>query len=545
MTAGVTEQPPPLEAEAPSRARRPADVLRSPRVITLLALVGLLAVTALGYAWYVSNGGLYSDDWAMISEVLHPAHGGWWSGVEELWGRASYRPVSVAYYPVVFGLLGGHATLELLWSVGVTFAFAALLFGVLRSLSMKPVHAFAIAALVLLTPTGDSVVLWPSATPIRFAGALYLGGLLVALSALRLPEPRRAWRRHAFALVLYLAAIWTYELTAALTAAGLLTYLVAAPRGRALRHWAADMAVTVPAMAWTLTHTPKHVQTLDQQLDHGRLIAHQLWDIYDDVALPSSFPAHAAAVLTVVAAIAGTVFLGLLARGRLGGPATEEARGWAITGAIGFVYLVAAYIVFVPADPYYSPAAVNFGNRVNGVGIAALVVVAYSAVMLLTTLVLSWRPRCARAAFAVAAVYVVAMVITHNDALRDHERLYVQASALEDDTLDTMQRLLPSVPPGTYVVAVGVPPFVAPDLPVFASTWDMQGAVRERYRDGSLSGFNAAYGLQCADTGLAIAGAEGAGYGRAAILDMTRRKAWVIRDLAGCQRILEILSKPA
>ena len=27
-------------------------------------------------------------------------------------------------------------------------------------------------------------------------------------------------------------------------------------------------------------------------------------------------------------------------------------------------------VVFAPADWYYSPAAVNFGNRVNGVGVA-------------------------------------------------------------------------------------------------------------------------------------------------------------------------------
>src|SRR4051794_21909759 len=123
MAAAATETTTPPPAPTTSRWRAPSS-----RTVIALGLVGLLAVTLIGYLWYLRKGGLYSDDWALIADTLHPAKGGWWDSVQALWGRASYRPLSVAYYPVVFGILGTHATLELLWSMAVTFAFVALLF---------------------------------------------------------------------------------------------------------------------------------------------------------------------------------------------------------------------------------------------------------------------------------------------------------------------------------------------------------------------------------------------------------------------------------
>jgi hypothetical protein len=536
------------EATAAVRSPEPhpvASTWRLPRrAETALWLLGLVAVAGLAYGWYVAHGGLYSDDWALMSDVVHPAKGGWWDAVQALWDRASYRPLSVAYYPVVFGILGGHATLNLLWSLAVTVVFVALLFGVLRAVGTKPVHAFAVAALVLVTSTGDSVVLWPAATPIRFAGTLYLAGLLLALGGIDRPDARRSWRRHLLALVFYLGAIWTYELTAALTAAGLLVYLAVAPPRRALTRWAADMAVAIPAMYWVLSRTPKHVQDLSHQYNHAKMIVHQLWDMYGGIAFPSWLPGKAAGPLTIAVGIAAVALVVLMWRGVARGPAAAEARRWAITGAVAFVYTMAAYVVFVPADFYYSPAAVNFGNRVNGVGIAPLVLLAYAAVMVVAALAFYRRPQWLRAAVGVGLAYALAMFFTHNSALKTHQELYVQAYRGEVATLDLIRQQVPAPRDGTLILTTGVPPTVAVDLPIFYSTWDLKGAVRDLYDNPRLDAYNAFNGLQCTPQNLVAPGGPSGTYGATVLVDMTRRRAWPISSAKRCTAVMKVLQSP-
>ena len=504
---------------------------------TAAALVGLLLVALWAYGWFVTRGGLASDDWALMSEISLPVEGGWWNGVEGLWDRASYRPFSVAYYAVVFEALGTNGSLHLLWSVAVTTAFAGALFSVLRVAGTRTPHAFAIAALVLVAPMGDAAVLWPSATPIRFAGALYLAGLTIALLGMREGRPAgRARALHAAAIGCYVAAIWTYELTAALTAAGLLTYLAVAPWRRALGRWAVDMAVMAAAMTWTLAQTPKQVQDPEQAWAHAKIIVKQLWQLYGDVAAPPGVPGGMAGPVTIGVGVVGVV---LLVRARRGGddrPAAAEARRWAITGLIALVYTMAAYVVFVPADVYYSPEAVNFGNRVNGVGIAPLVLLAYCAAMVLATLAFQGRRiRGVSAAMVAGLVYAVVMLISYNGALRDHERQYVQSSDTALAALDAIEQAVPRPMPGTLVLTSGVPPLVATDLPVFAATWDLQGAVRLRYRDPSLDAFNAYLGFECAADGITVPAGPPGRYGHTVVVDVPGGRAWRIDSARACE----------
>jgi hypothetical protein len=544
MPAAVTGSPSAAAAPQAPDAGRATSL--SPRQITAIALVGLLAVAAFGYAWYVVKGGLYSDDWSLISEIQQPTHGSsWWSAVEWRWSQGSSRPVSVAYYPIVFWILGTHATLQLLWSLAVSVAFVGFLFGVLRRLGMAPVHAFAIAALVLLAPTGDSVVLWASAAPIRLAGTLYLAGLFVAIGALRMPDTRRSWRRHIVALVLYVCSIWTYELAVALVGAGLLAYLVVAPPRQAVTRWLADMAVALPAMYWVLSRTPKKVQDHSQLIHHAKMITHQLWDMYGAIVVPSWLPAGLGRPVTILAGVVGIALLVALWRGVAKGPAAAEARRWTITGAIAFVYAMAAYVVFVPADYYYSPAAVNFGNRVNGVGVVPLVLLGYAAVMVLATVVLYRRPQWLRGAMALGLVYAVAMLFTHHSALRDHEDQYVQASTLARAALADVQRTVPHPADGTLIITTNLSGAVAPDLPVFSSTWDFQGAVRTRYDNATLDGFNAISGFLCTNSAVTVPGGPSGRYGSTVIVDILRHKAWPITSHRACSAVAKILRSPA
>jgi hypothetical protein len=519
---------------APAPAPPPAASGPRRHAGTLLAVAGLLAVLAISYGWYVAHAGLYSDDWGLIAELKQPPQGGWWEGFQHLWDRAEYRPVSVLYYAGPFWLLGTNGTLQVIWSVLISGAFAAALFGVLRAVGVHAVHAFIVAALVLATSWGDATVLWPAAAPIRFAGAFYLLGLLLSVQALRDPARYGGRWRHVAALACYVIATWTYELTAALTAAGLLVYLLVAPPRRALLRWGIDIAVTVPVMLWTRAHTPKRVGALEEAWSHAKIIVRQLWRIYGDVALPVGSPA-VAGVLTLAVGVLG---VGLVLRG---GRAFPEARRWSIVGFVALVYVMAAYVVFAPADLYYSPGAVNFGNRVNGVGIAPLVLLAYAAVMVVAALATRRVPR---ALLVVGALYGVIMFINHDRDLKAHQRLYVQASQTELATLDVLQQTVPNPPKGTLLLTTGAPALIAPDLPVFVSTWDLQGAVRLRYDDPSLDGFNAYMGFQCTPGAPTVPAGPPARYGSTILVHVPTRQTWTLGSAAQCRTAAAALGVP-
>lgn len=507
-----------------------------------IALALLLLVAGVAYGWYIVNGGLYSDDWSLAAEARYPLTGGRWSVIEGLWSRASYRPLQVVYYPVLFWTFGVNGAVHLLWSVVVTTGFAALLLLVLRRVGVPTVHAFAVAALVIVVPLGDAVVLWAAATPVRISGALYLGGLLLTLSMLCRPPSRRVLAGHALGAALYVAAIFIYELVAVMAAASILLYLAVAPARRALIRWAVDAVTIGAAMAWVITHTPKQVHSLDYQIDHAKLIVRQLWTLYSNVGLPSWAPDGVAGPLAIVVVALALVLVAWARRSGTAPPA--DVRLWLVVTLVAFVYVTAGYVVFAPADFYYSPGAVNFGNRVNGLGVGPLVVMAYGVAMLAFTLAL-WRwPRWRRTTTALGPAFALALGVAYAGELRDHQRLYVQSHHLQEQALETISRMIVDPQPRTVVLVVGVPPLIAPDLPVFATTWDLQGAVREVYADPTLDAFNAFQGLDCAPEGLLAAGGPQGPYGSTVVLDVPGARMWRIDDRRKCRQVLAELYPP-
>lgn len=545
---------PPASGPSRWRPRRP-----SPRAELLLGILGLIAIAAFSYTWYIQHGGIWDDDWKITSALIsNRPDGGYWSGISELWGVLSWRPVLVAYNGLIVAPLGWHLTLQFTWSVAVSVVFVALLFQLLRTRGIASVHAFAIAALVLVASFGDSGVLWISGATIRFAAALYLAGLLVALRALQTDDPRRARRLHAVAVVLYVTSILSYEVTAGLILAGILVYLTAAPRRRALRQWAVDVVATALALVWSAAMTPRPTRSLADDWDHAKVIAQQVWDRYGGVAAPSWFPEHLASVLTVVAGLAGLGYVILIAQGRIGGgPGAEAVRRWTIVLGIGLVYVAAAYVVFVPGESYYVPNGIGISNRFNSIAVAPLILVAYASVMVLVSLATAFRPRWAPVATAVALAYAVGMFTVQHHALKADQRAWVADYDVSKNALATVRQLVPHPARGTYVVMLGVPAMSATGNPVFYASWDFTSALRKQYGDPTLSGFNAANGTSCTEDGLNVVGGEplpyGAGdnvtvgdgtgrYGSTVLVDVAHRRAYPLGDYLSCQRAANLIA---
>jgi hypothetical protein len=88
-------------------------------------------------------------------------------------------------------------------------------------------------------------------------------------------------------------------------------------------------------------------------------------------------------------------------------------------------------------------------------------------------------------------------------------------------------------------------------VPVFQSTWDLQGAMRLTYDDSTLIALPFSPGVVCTKGGLAVPGGAGAStipqasgmaYGHLVFVDVPRARPIPIRDFSTCSRELKQLS---
>jgi hypothetical protein len=523
-------------------------------------VAGLVLLALISYAWYIRHAGLWDDDWAGTSAIIsnRTDGGGWWAGVKEIWDTTSWRPVLVPYGALVVAPLGWHTSLQSLVVVGMTTAMVCLLYQVLRVRGMRSPHAFAIAALALVTSFGDAGVLWISGGAIRFAGVLYLAGLLMALSALAQDDQRAALRRHVGAGVLFLLAILTYEVAAGFLWAGILVYLGAAPRGRVLRRWGADLAISVVGLAWSAARTPRPSHGLSATIDHARAIASTYWRLYDGVVSPSWLPDHTAGVLTLCAVAIGATCLVLRAQGRASGPGVDAVCRWGWVLIAGIAYIAAAYVIFAPGDAYYLPNGIGESNRINALAGAPTVLVGYAAVMVLGSTVLLARRQWVAVALGVGLLYAFGMFLTNERALRADQHTWASDYKVSRGALDEIRADVPRPAHGTFVALFGVPGMMPSGNPVFYASWDLSYALRKLYADGSLSGFNAYMGASCTPSGLTVTGGTSGGYstndpgngttrpltaayGRTIAVDSVGHRAFPLTDAAACRRAVQAI----
>jgi hypothetical protein len=507
------------EPVAPRRERSGGLPQLSSRQALWAGVAGLVLIALVSYGWYIRHSGLWDDDWASTSALISNRSdgGGWWAGVKELWDTTAWRPVLVPYGALVVAPLGWHTALQSLVVVGMTTAMVSLLYQVLRVRGVPSPHAFAIAALALVTPFGDSAVLWISGGAIRLAGVLYLSGLLMALSALRQTSQRAVLGRHAGAGLLYLLAILTYEPSAGLIWAGVLVYAGVGPIGRVLRRWGADLTISAAGLAWSAAHTPRASHGLSADAAHARAILRGYWQIYDGIVAPGGLPAHTGGVLTLIALAIGVGCLIARALGRMSGTGVDAVCRWGWLLVVGLVYVGAAYAIFVPADSFYLPNLIGESNRINALEGTQSVFVGYAAVMVLVSAVLAMRREWLKAAMAIGLLYAVVMLFANARMLRADQRTWASDYRVSVGALDEIRQNVPRPAHGTYIVSFGVPGLMPSGNAVFYSAWDLGYALRHLYHDGSLGGVNAFQGARCTPTGLRIVGLhDGDGYSTAA-----------------------------
>ena len=304
------------------------------------------------------------------------------------------------------------------------------------------------------------------------------------------------------------------------------------------------MVAVGAAMALVAAATTRDVQPPAGVLRHAATIAVEAVEILGRAALPVTGLSGPAA-LAPLAALAAVAAAGALAsRSRFAAAATRaELRRWMAVAAVAAAVVAAAYAMFVPGEPRYTPLAGGVDNRVNILAALGFCGLLYAVAALAATLLLG-RRRAAAAALALAASGALGagwVAKIRADAAR-----WERAGAVQARVLRAVERALPDPPPrGAAVYAAGAPAFTAPGVPAFATSWDLNSAVKLRLGDPSLRAvpLRAGAALRCGPRSIEPSATynvrrEPAAYGRTFFVDVRGGPARALQSPRDCRRAL-------
>ncbi len=514
----------------------------------LVAAAALLTVGAIVLAGHVAHGSLSYDDWALSADQKYQ---GYWA-VVSFYLHIDHRPLLALYLPLVPAALGDTAEAQLAW---IAFAHLAMCFCVyvfLRTLALERVHGGLVALLVLVFPFADSAWLYVIGSAGTVAVSLYLLGSVAALHGLH-AERRRSWFLHGLAVLLYVASVLTYELVlVAILLSGLL-YLGRGSRRAVATRWIVDIAAmvvtvllatsrAVPLLPGQDVHA---VLPLAQQISHAELIIHQGRDVLASSLFPLGTPRSTVVLVAALVVTVGAVAVAVGGVARAGDQTRAELQRWLVIELLALVGVITAWLVLVPADPYYSPAQPGVGNRINAFAGVCICVLVYALAMLLVRLLLSGLPRRQALVTCLSAVVGGAIALGYIHRVDVDKGRWRVASSLQSRELATLRRALPAPAPGTRMVLFDAPGYAAPGVPIFAAPWDLNGAVQLRWHDRFLAAYPVLDGTQivCGSSALVPTGGgyapyQQAPYGTAFFVDARTGEVLRIDTRAECARAL-------
>jgi hypothetical protein len=349
----------------------------------------------------------------------------------------------------------------------------------------------------------------------------------------------RRW--HLSALVLFAAAIATYETVAGVIALVGLVYRPAAPSWRAIwRPWAAAAGVTAVTLLYL------RLAGGDDR-EAAPLTPGFVWSRLDDFWRPGLgvdlLPAQGVLAGPVGVVLAVVAAAGVAAAVRRGGAAGRAPRRWLALGAGGAVLGAAGWLLMIPGGEYYSPVAHGMANRVNvtAVVFGAVALAAVPALLGIGLAQLVRRPGIAPwlagGAFAVA---VVGLVVDE----RRHQHEWEEAYRHAEEVMSAVRGTVPELPPGGAVVTSNHQTTHGA-VPVFHESWDLRGAVRLEERDRSVDGRPLLPGSACTAGGLRHADGDTWAFGALYFVDVGGFRSRRIPDLEACEAALAEFPPPS
>jgi hypothetical protein len=503
----------------------------------ILALVALTIVGALVYA-PMRHGGFYLDDWSNAADALYPP--GRESAVSYFSEFTLYRPVLVAYLPLVYFVFGTHMVLQLVWSAIIAVFASAMLYGVLRTLSVPGLHAWLLAALTLVYPWFDSTRLWATGSLITLSVGFTFAGLWLALVGLE----RRSWRLHGGAAVLYLMSIWTYEVTLPLIATAGVIYVAKAGWRRARTRWGVDLAVVIVGGLWIATQTKQESFGLSADIQHLKAIFTSGGTILGRTLLPVGEQRTALALAVLLCVALGGVAMLVLDRARSGVRGDWGLPGWMLLAGGGLLMAALGWVMFIPANVYFTPSVYGVTNRVNALAGFGAVICVYGAFGIAGELVARVRPAARHLAIPTTIGLALLLGVAYIGVLERHIKIWNAAFHAELAGIGEMRMQLPTLAPGTTVFTSDYPAYQTLGVPIFSAPWDVNGMIKLQYKNGTLSAYPILQGLRlvCRAGGVSLEGTGFAtvttGYGGTQLLNVHTGEHSQPRSRRECQAVV-------
>jgi hypothetical protein len=488
-----------------------------------LAVVGILA-----FAPHILNGGFYLDDWANGAGALRPPGGPGVAHALSYFDKLTiYRPVLVLYVPLTYFVFGTHMAYQLAWAALLAIGVGAAVYGILRTLGVPLLHAWLIAAITIVYPWYDSTRLWETASQATLSILFVTCGLLLAITGLR----RRSLRLHGCAATLYLLSILTYEVTLPFIAAAGVLYVLLAGWRLARPRWAMDLVAVLAGGLWVGLQTSRESLGVSADLRHlgeiitsgGTILGRSL------IAFGQPRTEIALVIVAVIAVMGfGLIYVDRSVKGQNGnwGP-----QNWLMMTGGGLVVATLGWIMYIPANPYYTPSVYGFTNRVNALAGFGLVIAVYGTFGIVGSITgRIWsrvKPSqvnlCATITTATLALVLGGVYV---QVLERHTRIWDSAFRAEMAGIGEMRTQYPQLPHGVTLFTSDYPANQTLGVPIFSSSWDVNGMVKLQYKDGTLSAYPVLPGLTlvCRETGIGLQG-PGApivnvSYGKALLLDV-------------------------
>ena len=504
----------------------------------LVAFGALLAVAAAVYLPHVFTGGFYTDDWFFLrsfhfDDTLRQQLDiyGHWPG--------AYRPMQTAMLVAQYLATGTSAKAHLALSVPLTAIQAFLLYLVMRMLGLTRLVAGAAALLLDVGLFIDTTRVWSTLQVEMNASSLYLGGLVCALRGFRggRPVSKVAW--HAGAIVLYLAAAFTYEGMLIAIPLSSLAYLVIAKRQDVLPRLAADVVAFIVGVI-AIAGTASDARNGDTGIAH-------MWDRLREVVpgairvLRASVPADhllfGPVGLALVIIIAAGVGLAISRGGALG----RAARQWSLIAGASLLFGFVGLAPLLPGPRYLNPGPDGFADRLVIVSAPfyALLLVSVSFLIAIGLMSLARRPALA----GPLALILLAGIAIHSFS-RERQRQNDLAATWREENriIDSVTETIPDPAPGTEIVTFRHPVNMPGGFVTFGDYFDLDGALKLAYEDDSIQAHPYLVGAVCDQTGLTFANitfspSSTLSYGRLYFVDTARGSAIRIQDRVQCKRV--------
>ena len=508
----------------------------SPRELTAAAI--FLTVVAGAFFWsHIRHGGLYLDDWESVSLARFDTHG-LFHILLPSWTNPGNRPLHNLDYSIILAILGNHQHAFPAYTALCTAAVSLVVYALLRVLDVGRVYALIIALLIMVYPFADSTHLWFSSTDSDVTIVLYVLGVIVAIRGLH-QSGRSAIAHHIVAVALFACSIMIYESTASLIMLTGLLYWRLAGRRAAIRRWAVDIGCAVLLLLlFTRNSALPRTDGISALTLHAQLIYEQSLTILARTVVPLNIDQTPVLIGTLVTLIGGALLYWRLPRDdRLSSPLGH----WLLFVLSALIITISAFAMFIPAASYYVPFAAGVGNRVDAVPAIGLVFAAFGVYMVLGMLV-GWTLHAIRAmvtrvpnnsgVLAANIAVTVGISLTLLTGVRwahlQHEdaAAWNLASSYQLRALDRIRQLVPH--PNRYesLLVFGGPAYTRPGVPVFAATWDLQGAVETYYNDFTLTAIPIISGVNLSCMTKGITSSLGTGptggfpYGQTTLVDI-------------------------